>query len=150
MIEIVNGYVDIGIVWLLVLWCDVCVCFVELVVECLCVVVFVDYVFVGCKCIVIVWLWWELFVLVVYCEWGGFVCVVIDLCLKWGFVLVVVWIVLLKMLMLNFVVVGWGVVIVLVWMVSVGIDGVVFVLIFDEDVKLVCVLVLLVELMVLV
>ncbi|WP_049006748.1 LysR substrate-binding domain-containing protein, partial [Burkholderia cenocepacia] len=84
----------------------------------------------------------EPFVSAVYRERGGLARVVIDLCLKRGFVPVAARIVSPKTSMLNLVAAGRGVAIVPARMASVGIDGVVFVPISDEDAKSVCALVL--------
>ena len=68
--------------------------------------------------------------------------VVIDLCLKRGFVPATARIVSPKTSMLNLVAAGHGVAIVPERMASLGIDGVVFVPISDEDARSVCALVL--------
>lgn len=70
---------------------------------------------------------------------------VIDLCLKRGFVPAAARIVSPKTSMLNLVAAGRGVAIVPERMASLGIDGVVFVPISDDDAKSVCTLVLPVE-----
>ena len=66
----------------------------------------------------------------------------IDLCLKRGFVPATARIVSPKTSMLNLVAAGHGVAIVPERMASLGIDGVVFVPISDEDARPVCALVL--------
>ena len=140
--EIANGHADIGIVRLPVLRRDARVRFVELAAERLCVAVPADHALAGRKRIAIARLRREPFVSAVYRERGGLARVVIDLCLKRGFVPVAARIVSPKTSMLNLVAAGRGVAIVPARMASVGIDGVVFVPISDEDAKSVCALVL--------
>ena len=84
----------------------------------------------------------EPFVSAVYRERGETARVVIDLCLKRGFVPATARIVSPKTSMLNLVAAGHGVAIVPERMASLGIDGVVFVPISDEDARSVCALVL--------
>ncbi|WP_049125910.1 LysR family substrate-binding domain-containing protein, partial [Burkholderia cenocepacia] len=110
--------------------------------ERLCVAVPADHALAGRKRIAIARLRREPFVSAVYRERGGLARVVIDLCLKRGFVPVAARIVSPKTSMLNLVAAGRGVAIVPARMASVGIDGVVFVPISDEDAKSVCALVL--------
>jgi len=143
--DVANGHADIGIVRLPVLRRDARVRFVELAAERLCAALPADHPLAGRKRIAIARLRREPFVSVVYRERGGLARVVLDLCLKRGFVPAAARIVSPKTSMLNLVAAGRGVAIVPARMASVGIDGVVFVPISDEDAQSVCALVLPVE-----
>ncbi|MGN8187013.1 LysR family transcriptional regulator [Burkholderia sp. 22088] len=145
VLEIANGNADIGIVRVPVLRRDSRVRFVELAAERLCVAVPADHPLAGRRRTAISRLRHEPFVSAVYRERGGLARVVIDLCLKRGFVPATARIVSPKTSMLNLVAAGQGVAIVPERMASLGIDGVVFVPISDDDAKSACALVLPVE-----
>lgn len=142
MLEVANGNADVGIVRLPVLRRDARVRFVEMAAERLCAAVPAGHPLAKQKRTTVARLRREPFVSAVYRERGGLARVVIDLCLKRGFVPATARIVSPKTSMLNLVAAGRGVAIVPERMASIGIDGVVFVPIADEDAKSVCALVL--------
>ena len=140
VLEIANGNADIGIVRLPVLRRDPRVRFVGSRPN-VCAAVPADHPLAGRKRMAIARLRHEPFVSAVYRERAA-ARVVIDLCLKRGFVPATARIVSPKTSMLNLVAAGHGVAIVPERMASLGIDGVVFVPISDEDARSVCALVL--------
>ncbi|WP_175721500.1 LysR family transcriptional regulator [Burkholderia anthina] len=143
--EVANGNADVGIVRLPVLRRDARVRFVEMAAERLCVAVPAGHPLAKQKRTTVARLRREPFVSAVYRERGGLARVVTDLCLKRGFVPATARIVSPKTSMLNLVAAGRGVAIVPERMASIGIDGVVFVPLADDDAKSVCALVLPVE-----
>lgn len=140
--EVANGNADIGMARLPVLRRDARVRFVELAAERLCVAVPAEHPLVARKRTTISQLRREPFVSAVYRERGGLARVVIDLCLKRGFVPTVARIASPKTSMLNLVAAGRGIAIVPERMASLGVEGVTFVPIADDDAQSVCALVL--------
>nr|WP_175800076.1 LysR substrate-binding domain-containing protein [Burkholderia anthina] len=145
VLDVANGNADVGIVRLPVLRRDARVRFVETAAERLCVAVPAGHPLAQQKRTTVARLRCEPFVSAVYRERGGLARVVTDLCLKRGFVPATARIVSPKTSMLNLVAAGRGVAIVPERMASIGIDGVVFVPLADDDAKSVCALVLPVE-----
>ncbi|KML62110.1 LysR family transcriptional regulator [Burkholderia cepacia] len=143
--EVANGHADIGIVRLPVLRRDARVRFVELAAERLCVALPVDHRLAARRRTTVAQLKREPFVSAVHRERGGLARVVIDLCLKRGFVPTAARIVSPKTSMLNLVAAGRGIAIVPKRMASLGVDGVAFVRLSDDDAQSVCTLVLPVE-----
>ncbi|HIC7209825.1 LysR family transcriptional regulator [Burkholderia stabilis] len=143
--EIANGNADVGVVRLPVLRRDARVRFVELAAERLCVALPVDHPLAGRKRMTISRLQREPFVSAVHRERGGLARVVLDLCLKRGFVPTAARIVSPKTSMLNLVAAGQGIAIVPRRMAGLGVDGVAFVPISDDDARSVCALVLPIE-----
>lgn len=140
--DVANGNADIGMIRLPVLRRDARVRFVELAAERLCVALPAGHPFAGRRSTTVSRLRREPFVSAVHRERGGLARVVTDLCLKRGFVPAIARIVSPKTSMLNLVAAGHGIAIVPERMASLGIEGVDFVTISDDDAKSVCALVL--------
>ncbi|WP_230941343.1 LysR family transcriptional regulator [Burkholderia diffusa] len=145
VLEVANGHADVGVVRLPVLRRDARVRFVEMAAERLCVAVPAGHPLARQKRTTIARLRREPFVSAVHREGGGLARVVIDLCLKRGFVPVAARIVSPKTSMLILVAAGRGIAIVPERMAGLLFEGVVFVPIADDDAKSVCALVVPVE-----
>jgi DNA-binding transcriptional LysR family regulator len=145
VLEVANGNADVGVVRLPVLRRDARVRFVEMAAERLCAAVPVGHSLAKQKRTTIARLKGEPFVSAVYRERGGLARVVLDLCLKRGFVPAAARIVSPKTSMLNLVAAGRGVAIVPERMAGLAFDGVAFVPLADDDAQSVCALVLPVE-----
>ncbi|WP_321808385.1 LysR family transcriptional regulator [Burkholderia sp. BCC1993] len=142
VLEVANGNADVGVVRLPVLRRDARVRFVEMAAERLCVAVPVGHPLAKQKRTTIARLNREPFVSAVYRERGGLARVVLDLCLKRGFVPATARIVSPKTSMLNLVAAGRGVAIVPARMAALAFDGVAFVPLADDDATSVCAVVL--------
>lgn len=140
--EVASGKADIGLIRFPVLRRDARVRFIELAAERLWVALPANHPLAKQKSIAVSRLRQEPFVSAANRERGGLARVVTDLCLKRDFVPTVARIVSPKTSMLNLVAAGWGVAIVPQRMTGLGIDGVVFIPLSDDDATSVCALVL--------